>query len=201
MIAIIDYGLGNLKSVKNALDRLQIDSIISGDPDVLKKSGGLILPGVGSANKGMRNLKNLKLDTVILDLLAKGKSLLGICLGMQLLFEFSEEGNTKCLGILKGQVKKFRKEPKVPQIGWNTVLFSDPKNAFFQQIENKSYFYYVNSYYCVPKDRSIIVGKSFYGESFASIIVKDNIVATQFHPEKSGKPGYQFLGNFIRRCI
>lgn len=201
MIAIIDYGLGNLRSVKNALDRLQIDSIISRDSRVLSKAQGLILPGVGSANEAMNNLKKMKLDTVVRKLVQTGKPFLGICLGMQLLFDYSEEGDTKCLGIFNGWVKKFQKEPKVPQIGWNEVNITKPKETLFDNIPNKSFFYFVNSYYCVHRDKSIAGGMSNYGESFASIIVKDNIVATQFHPEKSGKPGFQLLMNFARRCL
>lgn len=201
MIAIIDYGLGNLRSVKNALDRLNIDSMISRDPLVLKRSDSLILPGVGSANEGMTNLRKSNLATAIIEEIRSGKPLLGICLGMQLLFDTSEEGNTKCLGVIRGEVKKYRKERKVPQIGWNEVIMTKSNEKFLDNISSNRFFYFVNSYYCIPKDRSIIGGMSSYGESFASIIVKDNIVATQFHPEKSGKPGFQLLNNFCRRCL
>ncbi len=202
MISIIDYGIGNLGSVANALDKLKISFQISSNPYVLKKSKGLILPGVGSAKQGMENLKRRKLDKIIVEESKKGKPILGICLGMQLLFEKSEEGNVSCLKILKGEVKKFQIERKVPQIGWNQVTIKQLNNEAMKQlminIPDKCYFYFVNSFYCVPSDKSIILGKTIYGEKFASIVAKDNIVATQFHPEKSGKIGYQFLNNVFR---
>jgi glutamine amidotransferase len=201
MIAIIDYGIGNIESVKNALDRLDMKSKVSGDVTVLSKANGFILPGVGSANEGMSNLKRLMLDIFIKDQIEKGKPFLGICLGMQLLFDTSEEGNTSCLGILKGTVRKFRKERKVPQIGWNEVIIHKINEKFVKKIPNPSCFYFINSYYCLPKDKSIIAGTSVYGDTFASFIVSSNIYATQFHPEKSGKAGFQLLLNFIRRCI
>ncbi|MBI4990487.1 imidazole glycerol phosphate synthase subunit HisH [Candidatus Gottesmanbacteria bacterium] len=193
MIAIIDYGIGNLASITNALNRLSVKSKITADLDEIKKAGGLILPGVGNAGEGMKNLKERKLDKLIKEEIQKGKSFLGICLGMQLLFEKSEEGSVECLGILKGMVKKFQKERKIPQIGWNRVKLK----ILFKNIPDKSFFYFVNSYYCVPEDKSIVAAETEYGEEFASIIVKDNIVATQFHPEKSGRVGYQLLYNII----
>ncbi|MBI3954844.1 imidazole glycerol phosphate synthase subunit HisH, partial [Candidatus Gottesmanbacteria bacterium] len=186
MIVIIDYDIGNTGSVVNALNKLGIPNQISSDPLVLKRAKGLILPGVGAAGQGMETLKKRKLDKVIIEEIKRGKPFLGICLGMQLLFETSEEGKVKCLGILKGKVKKFCQEKKVPQIGWNQVRIKNAelrtKNKLFNKISDKSYFYFVNSFYCVPEDKSLIAGETEYGEKFASIIVKDNLVATQFHP-------------------
>lgn len=195
MIVIIDYGVGNLASVKNALDKLGTESEISNDPLVIKKAKALILPGVGSAEQGMKNLKKLGLDKIIVEEIKKGKMFLGICLGMQLLFERSEEGNVNCLGIFKGQVKKFKKMRKIPQIGWNQVDIKN-KSGLFKGIENNSYFYFVNSYYCQPADKSIAIGITEYGEKFASIVSEENILAMQFHPEKSGDLGLQLLKNF-----
>lgn len=195
MIVIIDYGLGNLASVKNAFDKLGIPVEISGIPDVLKKAGALILPGVGAAGQGMENLKKKGLDKVIIEELTKGKPFLGICLGMQLLFEKSEEGQTACLGIFKGTVRKYKKEKKIPQIGWNSVKTTG--NKLFKDIPNNSYFYFVNSFYCQPEDSSITLAKSEYGEKFASVVIKDKIVGIQFHPEKSGEVGFQLLKNFV----
>lgn len=208
---VIDYGLGNLASVSNALDKLGIPNRISSDEDIIRKANGLILPGVGAAGKGMRNLKNRRLDKIIMDEITNRKPILGICLGMQLLFEKSEEGDIKCLGILKGRAVKFRREKKVPQIGWNEVKIKNPaspagryesiiKNILFKNISDNSYFYFVNSYYCLSYDKSIIAAETEYGERFPSVIVKDNIVATQFHPEKSGDVGMQFIKNWRNLC-
>ncbi|MBI3379473.1 imidazole glycerol phosphate synthase subunit HisH [Candidatus Gottesmanbacteria bacterium] len=204
MIAIIDYGIGNLASITNALNKLNIKSIITDDVDEMKKASGLILPGVGAAGEGMKNIKERKLDKVLIETVKRGKPFLGICLGMQLLFEKSEEGQVECLGVLKGMVKKFRKERKVPQIGWNQIKYQKQKMntlQLFSGIPNDSYFYFVNSYYCIPEDSSIIAAKTIYGEDFASVVVQKNIVATQFHPEKSGKAGFNLLGNFARNLL
>lgn len=197
MIVIIDYGLGNLGSVKNALDKLGVDSVVSDSARMVKKASGLILPGVGSANQGMENLKKTGLDKVIIDEIKRGKTFLGICLGMQLLFSKSEEGSVRCLNIIEGEVKKFDSQLKVPQIGWNSVS-QKIKNQLFKGISENSSFYFVNSYYCVPKDKSMIVGESEYGVNFCSVLVKENITATQFHPEKSGQIGQQLINNWIK---
>lgn len=197
MIVIIDYGVGNLASVKNALDKLGTESKISSDPVVIKKAKTLILPGVGAAGRGMKNLKKLDLNKVIVEEIKKGKPFLGICLGMQLLFEKSEEGNVNCLGILKGQVKKFKKMRKIPQIGWNQVDIKN-KSGLFNGIKNNSYFYFVNSFYCLPKEKQVIAGLTNYGEEFASIVTKENVTGVQFHPEKSGPVGFKLLENFVK---
>jgi len=197
MIVIIDYGVGNLASVKNALDKLGAKSVISNDAEIIKKSTALILPGVGAAGQGMRNLKKQGLDKVITQEINKGKPFLGICLGMQLLFENSEEGNVKCLGILEGSVKKFKVERKIPQIGWNQIDIKK-SSEFFKDINDKDYFYFVNSFYCLPKDKEVTAGITTYGETFSSIVQKDNIIGVQFHPERSGKAGFQLLENFVK---
>ena len=197
MIVIIDYGVGNLASVKNALDKLGVISKISSDPKIIKKAKALILPGVGAAGQGMKNLKKLGLDKIIIEEIKKRKPFLGICLGMQLLFEKSEEGNVNCLGVLKGQVKKFKKMKKVPQIGWNQVDIKQKSNLF-NNVENRSYFYFVNSFYCLPQNKEVITGVTSYGETFTSVVTKKNVMGVQFHPERSGKVGFKLLENFVK---
>jgi len=197
MIVIIDYGVGNLASVKNALEKLGVKNVISSDPEIMKQAKALILPGVGAAGQGMKNLKKKGLDKIVIAEIKKGKPFLGICLGMQLLFEKSEEGNVNCLGVLKGQVKKFKKMKKVPQIGWNQVEVKQ-SSKLFNGISDNSYFYFVNSFYCLPKDKEIIAGITSYGETFSSIVQKDNVLGVQFHPERSGKVGFRLLENFAK---
>ncbi len=201
MIAIINYGLGNLASVKNTLDRLKIPAIITCDIVEIQNSDAIILPGVGSAKQGMENLKKRKLDKILVSEIKKGKPFLGICLGMQLLFSESEEGNVKCLNIIEGKVKQFNnKDYKIPQIGWNEIKIKNSKlkvNNLFKKIPNKSNFYFVNSYYCQPDDQSIITAETKYGINYCSVLIKNNITATQFHPEKSGQIGQQFIINWL----
>ncbi len=197
MIAIIDYGLGNLMSVKNALNRLEIPVEISSDPRVLEKSKALILPGVGAAGEGMKNLKSRKLDKVILQQVRAGKPILGICLGMQLLLSYSEEGNVDCLGSIKGKVRKFKINLKIPEIGWNQVKIYK-NTALLGGIGNNSYFYFVNSYFCDPEDKTIVTGTTDYDQTFCSVLEKDNIYGVQFHPEKSAESGLMILKSFWR---
>lgn len=197
MIVIIDYGVGNLGSVKNTLDRLNLKSIISNEAQIIKKSEALILPGVGSASQGMKNLIEKKLDKIIIEEIQKNKPFLGICLGMQLLFSSSEEGDVPCLNIVKGKVKRFNSENKIPQIGWNAVQ-STNENRLFKKIPRNSPFYFVNSYYCIPEDDSLTIARTEYGVNFCSVLEKKNITATQFHPEKSGTVGQQFIINWTK---
>lgn len=209
MIGIIDYGLGNLASVSNALKKLGISNLISSDINLLNKSAALIFPGVGAAGPGMAYLKSKGLDKFIIEQAQKGTPVLGICLGMQLLLTESEEGNTKCLNLIKGTVKKFQTKLKVPEIGWNRVKInikiprpSDTpftkggKGDLFFKIPDNSYFYFVNSYYCEPEDKNVIAGVTDYDGNFCSILIKENIIGVQFHPEKSGEVGLQMLKNF-----
>lgn len=203
MITIIDYGIGNLGSLGNIFTKLGVPYTISGKPDDVIKATVLLLPGVGSAGEGMRNLKNQKLDTVLKEKIINNTPFLGICLGMQLLFETSREMNTTCLGVLSGTVEKFIRAPKIPQIGWNEVIYpvQTIRSALWKNIPEKSEFYFVNSYYCKPSDPSIIAGQTEYGETFASVIATNFIVATQFHPEKSGTVGIQFIKNYLEAII
>ena len=192
MIAIIDYGAGNLKSVKNALDYLNVDSIITDKPEDILKADRLILPGDGSFGYMMENLEKKNLISPIKRFIRSRKPFLGICLGLQGLFEESEESpKVKGLSIFKGKVVKFRKG-KVPQIGWNKIF---PKqNGIFKE----DFMYFVNSYYIVPKDKYIIATTTDYNNNFVSAIKSDNITAMQFHPEKSGKAGIELLKRWLK---
>lgn len=194
MIVIIDYGLGNLGSVKNALDKLGIDSMVSKSVGEIKKADGLILPGVGSASEGMKNLQKSGLDKVIRERIKKKKPFLGICLGMQLLCSSSEEGSAKCLNVIEGKVKKFKNNLKVPQIGWNQV--NQKTSKLFSKIKLNSYFYFVHSFYYQPRDRRAEIGTTDYGATFCSAFENENVFGVQFHPEKSGKNGLRLLNNF-----
>lgn len=203
MITIIDYGLGNIGSVINTCDALGLVCSISSDPVVVGSAAALLLPGVGAAGVGMANLKERNLDTVIRDAILRGVPFIGFCLGMQLLFDYSEEADTQCLGVIPGNIIKFRAEKKVPQIGWNTVKVNN-RNLTAVRLFNgipSAEFYFVNSYYPVPKDDNVIAATTQYGETFASAIAFDNVFATQFHPEKSGVAGRQLLTNFIKENL
>ncbi len=191
MIAIIDYGAGNLLSVKNALDYLGAASQITSSSRDVEKAERIILPGVGSFGYMIESLRKLKLEEPIKKALANGKPFLGICLGFQALFEESEESpGIAGLGIFKGKVVKFR-QGKVPQIGWNTIK---PKKSLFEE----GFVYFVNSYYPVPEDKEIIAAITDYFGDFTSAIQKDNITAVQFHPEKSGEFGLALLRRWLQ---
>lgn len=204
MITIIDYGVGNIGSVANTLSRIGQQYQISANSKVIESAEALLLPGVGSAGVAMQNIKRLGLEKPIRSSIQEGKPFLGICLGMQMLFEYSEEADTICLGILKGSVKKFRKAQKVPQIGWNQVIPLRTNSAalrLFSGIPRNCSFYFVNSYYPIPEDSSVVAATTEYGEKFASIIATKNIIATQFHPEKSSRKGLQLLQNFMKEYL
>ena len=194
-ILIIDYGLGNLASVANALTKLEFPFEISSDIGMIKNAKALILPGVGAAGQGMENLISRGMDKVIVDQATSGTPLLGICLGMQLLLSSSEEGDVNCLGLVKGKVKKFNTDLKVPQIGWNQVTNKN-NSTLLKGIKNKNYFYFVNSYYCQPQNEKIKKGITDYGGKFCSVLENGNLYGVQFHPEKSGDIGLQLLKNF-----
>jgi len=188
MIAIVDYGGGNLQSVKNALDRLGFPSVISGDPEIILKADKVIFPGQGHFGASIAALEEKGLiDTI--RIAAQTKPFLGICVGMQLLFERSEEApGVLGLGILKGEVKKFNRGQKMPQMGWNQV---NGRDGFCGQ-----YYYFANSYICFPEDERCILGTGFYGEPFVASIKQGNLFAVQFHPEKSGEEGMNILKRF-----
>jgi glutamine amidotransferase len=195
MITIIDYGLGNLTSVANALKKLSIPYLISDSSEDIIAASALILPGVGAAGEGMKNLKAKGLDKIITAQVGAGKPLLGICLGMQLLFTESDEGNVHCLNLIKGKVRKFQTKLKVPQIGWNQVKV-DYKSGLLAEIKDESYFYFVHSYYFDPQDKTVLTGITNYDQAFCSVLETNNVFGVQFHPEKSGEAGLQLLQNF-----
>ena len=203
-ISIIDYEMGNLKSIDKLLHHLKVDSQITSDPKAILDSDGVILPGVGAFGDAMKNLTEKELIPVIDELVKNKKPLFGICLGQQLLFSNSSEmGDHKGLEIIKGNVIPFdiKKVDKVPQIGWNSVKFQNNEHFLIQNIPDESYFYFVHSFYGVPENIENILGKTQYGDIFfSSMVFKDNIIATQFHPEKSSKNGIKMYENFIQFC-
>lgn len=199
MVAIIDYGAGNLQSVKKALDFIGEDSEITSDIEKIKSASHVILPGVGSFGDAMDCIYASGLFQVIREVALSGKPFLGICLGLHLLFEKSEESpNAVGLGILKGCVKKFPMDMglKVPHIGWNSVCIEND-NGIFKNILDGSYVYFVHSYYLETEDKSDIAGTTDYGINFTCAVQKGSICATQFHPEKSSDVGLQILKNFV----
>lgn len=202
MITIVDYGMGNLRSVEKAVVSFGAKAMISKDPDEILHADKLILPGVGAFGDGMSNIRNYGIEQAIKDFVKTGKLMLGICLGMQMLFEEDDENpGVKGLGLIKGKVKGFglsgikSQGLKVPHIGWNIV--EQVKYSFiFEGIKDKSYFYFVHSYYPVPLE-DVTIGSTDYGMAFTSVVQKDNVIATQFHPEKSQKIGLNMLSNFM----
>ncbi len=190
MIAIIKYNAGNIRSVQNALNRLGYESIITDDKTEILSADKVIFPGVGEASSAMKYLKEKGLDKVILSI---EKPMLGICLGLQLMCNHSEEGDTKCLGIFNTDVKKFPPKEKVPHIGWNS--FSEVKGPLFKGVKTSEDVYYVHSYYAEKNEQT--VAACDYIKPFASAMQHDNYYATQFHPEKSADVGTRILKNFL----
>ena len=196
--------MGNLASVAKALKYLNYDSVITSDPNVISSSSGVILPGVGAFAPAMENLRNKSLDGVIIDSAYSGKPFLGICLGMQLLMDGSQEGvrlgasmgeYVTGLGIIPGRVRKFETQDlKVPQIGWNKLV--DCKGSLLTEGD---YVYFVHSYYCIPEHKDDAAGYAEYGIKYCCAFEHDNVFATQFHPEKSGEAGLQILNKFAMR--
>ena len=200
MIAIIDYGIGNLGSVKNALDSLGLDNIITGDPDKILKADKIILPGVGAFSDAINTFLSKGLDKVLFECINLNKPILGICVGMQMLFEYSNEyGRHKGLGILKGEIIRFNDEVnaikyKVPHMGWNQIKVVK-YNKLLKGLDNKN-VYFVHSYHLSSNDTDVIATTEYAGTVYGSAVSKGNIYATQFHPEKSGDVGLQILKNF-----
>jgi glutamine amidotransferase len=194
-VAIIDYGVGNLFSIRCALQRVGLDANILSSLRGLENVDAVVLPGVGNFKAGSQSLKAPRQD--IARLVEAGVPLLGVCLGMQLLFEESEESFGKGLSFLKGGVFRLPRQVKIPHVGWNTFIVSKP-NALLEGTDEKDYFYFVHSYYAIPVEKNIVVAETDYGLRFASVVAKGNVYGTQFHPEKSGKPGERVLRNFAK---
>lgn len=203
MIGIIDYNAGNITSVERALANLNIDFILSKNPAELKNCDKLIFPGVGDAAYAMNQLKETGFDSFIKDSVKKGIPLLGICLGSQIIFSFSEEGNTECLNLIEGKIKHFdnldsslrQKGIKIPHMGWNNLeRYGDC--PILKDVKDSADFYFVHSYVICPEDFSVVKATADYGIKVPAVIQKDNIFACQFHPEKSGTEGLKVLKNF-----
>lgn len=200
MIVIIDYGVGNLRSVQNGFAEAGFTTVISGDPKDLEAADGLVLPGVGAFGQAMESLRRDGLDQVILRQVAKGVPLMGICLGLQLLFERSEEmGDHQGLGLIAGDVVLFRGELKVPQIGWNQLDIKR-EHPLLAGIKDGDYFYFVHSYYASPTDENVLLATSDYGVPFPAVVQQGNVFGIQFHPEKSSRLGLKILANYGRLC-
>lgn len=195
--AILDYGAGNLRSIVNACKYLGISPEIVSNPSKLKSADKIILPGVGNFGDAMRKLE--KFREVIFEEVNTGTPFLGLCLGIQIILEKSEESpKSNGLGIFNGYCRKFPNTVKVPHIGWNSIGIAKKNIPILKGIPSGSYFYFVHSYYPVPTDKKIIAAITQYGVKFPSVIAKDNVFATQFHPEKSGKSGLKILENFLK---
>lgn len=197
MIAIIDYGAGNLRSVANAITKLGYQPKITNRPDEVLDAQAVILPGVGAAADTLENLKTMDMVDSICQIIAEGRPFLGICLGLQILFTDTEEGDGhQCLNVIPGRVKRLPPGLKIPHIGWNQVK-QRSSHSIFDGIPDKANFYFVHSYYAVPDDKSLIAGETDYGIPMCSVIARGKLVATQFHPEKSGEFGLRIYQNFI----
>lgn len=199
MVAIIDYGAGNLQSVKKALDYLGYENVVTQDRDVIESASHIILPGVGSFGDAMASIRERNLEDIIKNAASGKKPFLGICLGLHLLFEESDETpGVKGLGILKGKIKTIPKDNglKVPHIGWNSVSLKQ-NDGIFANVKDNSYFYFVHSYYLTDAEPEIVAGTTEYGVEIECAVQKGLVCATQFHPEKSSEAGLQLLKNFM----
>ncbi len=198
MIAIADYGAGNVRSVSNAIARLGHQAKIITEPSEVGNAKAIIVPGVGSAADAMANLRTLKLAESIKLWIAEGRPFLGVCIGLQILLTASEEGGwCECLGIIPGWVRRLPQGLKIPHMGWNQVK-QKVTHPVFDGIPDRANFYFLHSYYVDPADRSLIIGETEYGISVCSVIATGNLIATQFHPEKSGESGLKIYDNFIK---
>lgn len=195
-VAIIDYGVGNLRSVEKAFAASGCHAIVSGEPELLRQAKRLVLPGVGAFAACMRALREHDLENLVHERVGEGVPLLGVCVGMQMLFEASEEfGTHEGLGLLPGRVRRFDERLHVPQTGWNQV-HQRADNPLFDGVANDSFFYFVHSYYCDAADEDSIAGETEYGITYPSVVARGNIAGVQFHPEKSQSAGLRVLRNF-----
>ena len=201
-IAIIDYKAGNLRSVQKALEECGATAHITADAEDISAADGVVFPGQGACDASMLSIRERGLFEIIRHSIDSGKPFLGVCLGLQLLLESSEEGEEPCLAILKGSTKRLPPEKtervglKIPHMGWNSVSLSI-QHPVFEGIPNDSYFYFVHSYYADPEDKDIVAGVTNYGIDFCSAVAWDNVAAVQFHPEKSGAVGLRLYRNFL----
>ncbi|PZU99393.1 MAG: imidazole glycerol phosphate synthase subunit HisH [Pseudanabaena sp.] len=201
VVAVIDYDMGNLHSACKGLEMAGATPIVTNDPQVLASADGLVLPGVGSFDPAMQKLRATNLEQPIHDAIASGKPFLGICLGMQILFESSEEGKEAGLGVIKGQVKRFRHEPNlaIPHMGWNQLDLVQANCSLWQDLGDRPWMYFVHSYYTDPTNPLVSAATTTHGSQQVTVaIARDNLMAVQFHPEKSSTTGIHLLANFVR---
>ena len=204
-IAVVDYGMGNLRSVQQAVRKVApgANVIVTGEPDVIASAARVVFPGQGAAPDCMREIRSRHLDRVIAGVVGEGKPFLGICMGLQVLFEHSDEGDTACLGMFQGPVKRFASglhdaqgnKLKVPHMGWNSVHHGD--HVLWNGIAQDARFYFVHSYHVQPSDVGLVQATSDYPQPFVCAVARDNLFAVQFHPEKSAAAGLQLLQNFV----
>lgn len=198
-VVIVDYGAGNLRSVARAVAHAGVEADVTANAGAIAGASALILPGVGAAADTMKNLREGGLDGPIRDYIASGRPFLGVCMGMQALFEVSEEeGEHPCLGVLGGRIVRFPHGMTVPHMGWNTVHV-EREHPVFEGIAQDAYFYFVHSYHPAPSEAEVVIGQTEYlGVTFPAVVGRDNVIATQFHPEKSGASGLRLYANFLR---
>ncbi len=195
-VCVIDYGVGNLRSVEKAFAAAGASAVVSSDVRVLNEAERLVLPGVGAFGACISALKERGFDSLVRERVAEGVPLLGVCVGMQMLFEESDEfGRHTGLGFLRGRVRRFATELVVPQVGWNQVE-QRGSHPLLEGVSDREFFYFVHSFYCEPFDESVVVGETDYGRSYASIVARENVCGVQFHPEKSQAAGLRLLRNF-----
>ena len=198
-VLVVDYESGNLRSVAKALERAQVGPVISGDAKELMSADAAILPGVGSGAAAMEALRQRGLVEPLQEFVASGRPFMGVCLGLQLLMERTEEGEAQCLGIVSGGVSHLPPGLKVPHMGWNRVELKRNHPAL-KDVPREAYFYFVHSYYAEPTDGRLAIGLTEYGVKFCSVLARDNLIATQFHPEKSGTVGLRIYRNFVEHA-
>ena len=198
MIAIIDYGAGNIRSIEKALEHVGAKVRVTGDPTVVAAAQAVVLPGVGSGGTAMARMTERGLDGAIRQATEQGKPFLGICLGMQLLADHHAEGQVNGLGLFGGNVRRIAYGPKIPHMGWNQVRPLHAGLPIFDNISPDDYFYFAHSYYVEPQDEQGLAAVTNYGSPYCSVIVTERVWGTQFHPEKSGTVGLQLLSNFVR---
>lgn len=200
-IAVIDYGAGNLRSVANAITKLGYHPRVTSDPGEMFDAAAVILPGVGAAADSMNSLEKLGMTDAIRQLIQQGRPLFAICVGLQILLSQTEEGGgNQCLGVIPGKVKRLPQGLKIPHIGWNQVK-QRSTHPVFEGIPDEADFYFVHSFHAEPEDMSVVAGTTSYGVSICSMIIKDNLIATQFHPEKSGEHGLNMYANFLKIAL
>jgi glutamine amidotransferase len=198
MIAIIDYGAGNIRSIEKALEHVGATVRVTDDPALVEQAEAVVLPGVGSGGAAMSRMKQRGLDDAIRRATERGRPFLGICLGMQLLADHHAEGEVDGLGLYPGEVRRIPYGPKIPHMGWNRARPLQDALPIFEGIPDDSYFYFAHSYYVEPRDRRGVAAVTDYGSDFCSVIVSERVWGTQFHPEKSGQVGLRLLSNFVK---